>query len=190
MSIDPRRLLEAFRATEFHRSQVQGFLYPVAGGSGLSLSAGRKDGVHTVRDCLKPRGEQVIWREADPTGERYDELHAAMMDQILLYQYGLVSGMYARLEAEDHASPGPGTRTDNRARARIEAIARLKNGWCDGEGLAITPAALQAAHRLAAVLRPDLYSIFPHLEGGILFEADEYPEFEIDASGALSVDLP
>jgi hypothetical protein len=58
----------ALNATQWHRSEVQGFTYP------------HKDGTqsHVVRDCTKPAGEQLIWQETAPKSD-YEAAHARML---------------------------------------------------------------------------------------------------------------
>lgn len=64
-----------------------------------------------------------------------------------------------------------------RCRTRLDDIRMLPEGWHDGRGLAIGPAAVAAADKFLS-RRPSLsgaYKIFPTEDGGVLFE------FEINA---------
>lgn len=49
----------ALNATDWHRSEIQTFLYE------------QEDGTqrHVVRDCTKPAGEQVLWERVVPKSE-------------------------------------------------------------------------------------------------------------------------
>ena len=61
----------------------------------------------------------------------------------------------------------------DRVKVRLIALGALKDGWRDGDGLAPTPAAMQAADRLLS-LRPQIVDVpcylFPCPDGGLLFE--------------------
>jgi hypothetical protein len=71
---------------------------------------------------------------------------------------------------------------------RIDDLARLEEGWNDGQGSRISPAAINAARKLAACLQPGLFHIFPQINGGILFESDVAFEFSVDPSGEVEMD--
>lgn len=58
--------LLAEEKTEFHRQQIQGFLY------GENASSGQ--GNHVVRDCLK---NAVLWESGNDDGQNYEALHEA-----------------------------------------------------------------------------------------------------------------
>lgn len=49
----------ALNATEWHRSQIQGFVYETADGTDL----------HVVRDVTKDKDAQVLWTERAPRPE-------------------------------------------------------------------------------------------------------------------------
>jgi len=60
-----------------------------------------------------------------------------------------------------------------RVKVRLIALGMLQDGWRDGDGLAPTSAAMQAADRLLS-LRPQIVDVpcylFPSPDGGLLFE--------------------
>jgi len=86
--LDAELMLRAKKETEFHRSQIQGFLY----GPGK----GPYQGWHTVRDCTKPYRDQVIWREY---GFKYDyeKLDQKMTDLIELEEMKIILAKYDEL---------------------------------------------------------------------------------------------
>jgi len=59
-------MLDAFARTEFHRSQIQGFLY------------GRYEkyiGRHVIRDCTLDSHRQELWSVQDEDGSKYEALY-------------------------------------------------------------------------------------------------------------------
>lgn len=95
LSIDAKTWLEAVKATEWHRSQVQTFLYPV--GDVNPRDNGWRAGAHVIRDCTLDPDKQVIFREVDMTGERYDEIDAQAREVSELYQTCITINEYERL---------------------------------------------------------------------------------------------
>jgi len=89
-AIDPERWFNAKRDTEYHRSQVQGFLYDTPKGAKTD-----KPKHHVIRDCTKKPGKQVIW-SAFGDDDDYARLDAEMDRQIELYCTKLIADRYAQ----------------------------------------------------------------------------------------------
>lgn len=89
-AIDPERWFNAQRDTEYHRSQVQGFLYDTPTGAKTD-----KPKHHVIRDCTKKPGKQVIW-SAFGDDDDYFRLDAEMDRQIELYCIKLIADQYAQ----------------------------------------------------------------------------------------------
>jgi hypothetical protein len=70
-------IIAALAATEFHRSQIQGF-------------CAEASGTHYIRDCTKPHDEQRIWSARSNTEGDYDLLHGRMMERIELERWRIV----------------------------------------------------------------------------------------------------
>lgn len=76
---------------------------------------------------------------------------------------------------------------------RIEDLATIEDGWLDGAGSAMTPAALDTAKKLAEGLSEenlDRFAIFPRELGGLSFEYMRHDdpisiELDIEANGTL-----
>jgi hypothetical protein len=96
LQIDPVRWLAAVEATQWHRSQVQTFLYP-AGGIDPAEN-GWRAGAHVARDCTLDWDKQVIFRQVDLTGEKYDEITAQAKEVADLYETTIVINRYNKLE--------------------------------------------------------------------------------------------
>lgn len=70
-------IVEALRATEVRRKQIQGFFYQDA----RPVSPESFIGEHVVRDLCRTE-DQVIWRQHSKDRDDYHVCHAAMMAQI------------------------------------------------------------------------------------------------------------
>lgn len=77
---------------------------------------------------------------------------------------------------------------------RLDHIARLKDGWLDGSGLAPTYAALRAAAELLEMEQyehPNRPSIYPAPDGGITLEwPDRSTDLKVMPDGTIEVDEP
>ena len=59
-------MLDAFAKTEFHRKEIQGFLY-----GDYEKNIGR----HVIRDCTLDGDRQEIWSVRDEDGSKYEALY-------------------------------------------------------------------------------------------------------------------
>jgi hypothetical protein len=96
MSFDPELFVLAQKQTEWHRSQVQGFLY--------GPNAKNREGRHVIRDCTKPAGEQIIWSH-EGTADDYDRLHAKMEWVIAVETARITLERYSVLLPQPEHSP-------------------------------------------------------------------------------------
>ena len=78
--ITAEHVQRAFAATEWHRSQVQGFLYPTK--SGLDR--------HVVRDLTKSPGTQTVW-EVTASRDDYEMADERSWAAIESYRAGLLA---------------------------------------------------------------------------------------------------
>lgn len=90
MNYDVDHWIAAEDATEWHRSQVQCFLYR----PGPEDRMGDLDGLHVIRDLALDRGLQVIWQR-DASHDEYEAAHRAMMVAHRRYCVGLIIAAYS-----------------------------------------------------------------------------------------------
>ena len=88
-TFDAALWIQAEIDTGWKRSQVQTFLYN-------RKSEDWKEANMTVRDCLRPDAEQVIWKKAS-TAETYDALSAEASRFVREYCAGIIFERYAAL---------------------------------------------------------------------------------------------
>ena len=94
-AFDENVWVQAEDETEVRRSQIAGFLYR----GPHDEKAGPLAGSHVVRDRLR-EGDQVLWREHDKDGSRYDELHKKAWLIIRARQARIVYNRYMELMAD------------------------------------------------------------------------------------------
>ena len=92
MKIDAARWLAAQKASEWRRSQIQGFFYTNGGRDS-------QEGYHVIRDVWKDPGAQKLWEEWGDA-DTYDAAHARMMAEIELHQTQIICDYYREGWAE------------------------------------------------------------------------------------------
>ena len=85
--IDAELWIKAKRETEYHRGQIQGFLY--------GPNRRNMEGDHIVRDCTS-QDNQVLWKKHGFKYD-YDKIHIEMIKVIEIEQTKIIANRYDEL---------------------------------------------------------------------------------------------